>query len=130
MIDYISWLNQYCDNIDWRCIKYYNGIYTNKYLLLYDENQNEQICKIIKKVSKNKFLVKINGYLQEINTENQDDIFVNFSPVTNKDFCVKSSYMYLDYFKNLEDFNLNISEIEFINKFSQIIYKNSNFYSS
>ena len=66
MVDYISWLNQYCDNIDWRCIKYYNGIYTNKYLLLYDENQIEKICKIIKKVIKNKFLVKINVYIQKL----------------------------------------------------------------
>lgn len=129
MLSYQSWLNQYCDNIDWRSIKYYCGDYINKYLKLIDENKNEIICKILKKISKYKFLVRKNEYLEEIFIESNDEnIFINFSPVTNKDFCLKCSYKYLDYINNLDDFYLTISEAEFINKFSLIIYNNSNFY--
>lgn len=126
-MEFNIWLNNFCDNIDWRSIKEFNGNFINKYFKYIDSNSQEILGKIIKRNGKNNFQVIIYNIYQDLNLF-ELDAQINFGPATNKEFCIKSALKYIDYFNSIENIYLKIPEPEFIKEFSKIIYKNSNFY--
>jgi hypothetical protein len=124
-----DWLELKCEeNYRWININNYALKLKGKTFRIFDE-QYEIIGKIIGKKNKHIFYVSINNSIQEMKEtllrNSRCDIDTN--TMTNRDFCVRSAMKYIKSIKNKDDIFLNISEDEFIHRFSHVIYKNSQF---
>ena len=126
MSDFKKWLNTRCNDREWLFISGYPYSPINKvFKIVFDDNK-EEIGKILEFHENGQYTVWYQEKIQKINL-NEFNCYIDKGTITNRDFCIKNGYQFLNYIKNSNDLNINISDKEFIKYFSQIIYYNSGF---
>lgn len=124
MSDFKEWLDTRCNEREWLPLQGYPYNPTKKAFKIIDENEEENIGVILEYISEREYLVSYQDSIQKLNL-NEFICFVDKGTVSNRNFCIKNGFKFLNYLKSINTLELNISDKDFIKYFSQIIYYNS-----
>lgn len=132
--DFNIWLNSRANDLDWVEFRNYKYNLENKYIKIiltdtndlttYEIEHKEKYGKIIEKIDENNYWILCEGKsiildLSKINC------LIDKGTITHREFCIINGFKFINYIKNSNIFNLKISEKEFIQKFSYLVYENS-----
>ena len=125
MAEFKEWLDTRCNDREWITSKRYPYNPINKAFKII-EKEEEKLGVILEHTSEGEYIV---SYQNNIQTMKLDDFicFIDKGTVTNRHFCIKNGFKFLNYIKAIDNLELNISDKDFIKYFSQIIYYNSGY---
>ena len=125
MTEFKEWLDTRCNDKEWLPIKGYPYSPINKVFKIIEENE-ETLGVILEYTSEGEYIV---SYQNNIQTMKLDDFicFIDKGTVTNRHFCIKNGFKFLNYLKTINDLEFKLSDKDFIKYFSQIIYYNSGY---
>ena len=125
MAEFKEWLDTRCNDREWIPSKKYPYNPINKAFKIIEKNK-ETFGVILEHTLEGEYIV---SYQDNIQTMKLDDFicFIDKGTVTNRHFCIRNGFKFLNYIKAIDNLELNISDKDFIKYFSQIIYYNSGY---
>ena len=119
-----KWLKSRCNDFEWISLENYPYVIENKIFKIIDSDNEETFGQILSLSEDKTYTV---WYQDRVQTKKLEDTpcFVDKGTVTNRDFCIEHGFKFLNYLRSCKDIDMTISDKEFINYFSQIIYFNS-----
>lgn len=126
MSDFKKWLNTRCNDREWMFVRGYSYSPINKVFKIVFENDEEEFGQILESHENGHYTVRYQDKIQKMNLS-ELNCYIDKGVITNRDFCVKNGFQFLNYLKNSNDLNITIPDKDFIKYFSQIIYYNSGF---
>jgi hypothetical protein len=128
------WLNSRANELEWIYFKNYKYNFKNKYIKIISQKNNELPLskmnnieiygKITEQVDEEHFWVLYNGDYKLLNLSKLNCL-IDKGTITYREFCIINGYKFINYIKKSHMFDLKISEKEFIQNFSYLIYENS-----
>ena len=126
MSDFKKRLNTRCNDREWMFVSGYPYSPINKIFKIVFENDEEELGQILESHENGHYTVRYQDKIQKMNLS-ELNCYIDKGIITNRDFCVKNGFQFLNYLKNSNDLNMTIPDKDFIKYFSQIIYYNSGF---
>lgn len=125
MADFQEWLNTRCNEREWIPVSGYPYNPINKTFKIIERNE-EKHGVILENPSEGEYLVFYQNTTQIMKL---DDFtcFIDKGTITNRHFCIKNGFKFLNYLKQINNLEVTLSDKDFIKYFSQIIYYNSGY---